>query len=313
MLIALSLALDAGALAVVVFVFVIVVPFEKLFPRHRQRIRRPQLGTDIGYALAGAVLNIAGLVVAIPVALLSLAWLPGLAIRPLVASIPQVAMPLIGLVLFDLIVYWTHRWYHEVPVLWRFHAIHHSTERLDWVSGFRAHPLDGALLAPAFVFLLAAGFTPEASGALAVLQIVVGVFLHANVGWRLPRLHKVVATPEFHHWHHANEAGAINSNYSGLLPIWDVVFGTFFMPHHRRPQRYGVDEFIPLGMVDQLRHPLRGLPPIRRLLGAALRHPVRTIRRLWRLVRLHILGPIRRGGLRRRSAFVHPVGLESPR
>ena len=297
--IAIGLAVDREALFIVPVVFLLVVPFEKLFPRHRQRIRRPDLGTDIGYALAGGILNVVGLIAAVPVAVLSLAWLPGLLLRPLVAMVPPAVVPLLGLALFDLAIYWTHRWYHEVPFLWRFHAIHHSTERLDWVSGFRTHPLDGTLIAPAVIFLLAAGFSPEVTGVLAVVQIVIGIFLHANVRWRLRPLHRIVITPEFHHWHHANELGAINSNYSVFLPAWDIVFGTYFMPRDRRPQRYGVSEHIPTGMVAQLRHPLRGLPPIRRLIWSGFRHPWRSTRLVAGLTRRHVLVPIRRSGLRK--------------
>ena len=312
-IIAIGLAVDAGGLVIVIGVFIVVVPFEKLFPRHRQRIRRPDLGTDIGYALAGGLLNVVGLVVAFPVAVLSLAWVPGLLLRPAVALIPEAIMPFAGLALFDLAIYWTHRWYHEVPVLWRFHAIHHSTERLDWVSGFRTHPLDGTLIAPAFIFLLAAGFPPEVTGALAVVQIVLGIFLHANVRWRLRPLHRIVMTPEFHHWHHANEPGAINSNYAAFLPVWDLLFGTYFMPRNRRPQRYGVDEHIPDGMVGQLRHPFRDLPPIHRLLWRGVRHPWRSVRSLVGLVRWHIIAPIRRGGLRRTRPATPPAGYaDSP-
>ncbi len=297
--IAAGLGVDRSGLFAVAAVFVLVVPFEKLFPRHRQRIRRPDVGTDVGYALAGGLLNLVGLIAAMPVAVLSLAWIPGLLLRPAVAAIPPAVAPFLGFLLFDLAVYWTHRWYHEVPVLWRFHAIHHSTERLDWISGFRSHPLDGTLIAPAVIFLLAAGFSPEVAGVLAVVQIVFGIFLHANVRWRLRPLHRIVITPEFHHWHHANDTEAINSNYSVFLPAWDLILGTYFMPADRRPERYGVDEFIPDGMIAQLRHPLRDLPPLRRLLWCGIRRPWRSARTVARLGRRHIVGPIRRSGLRR--------------
>ena len=185
--------------------FVLVVPFEKLFPRHRQRVRRPAVGTDIAYALAQPLMVVAGTAVAVVVAVASLAWLPGLALRPLVSMLPSTPRLVLGVVLFDLVAYWAHRWSHEVPFLWRFHAVHHSTEHLDWISGFRSHPFDGALVAPPFIFLLAAGFSAEFAGALAIIQLVTGLFLHANVRWRLRPLQRVVATPEFHHWHHADE------------------------------------------------------------------------------------------------------------
>ena len=137
--------------------------------------------------------------------------------------------PFVGIALFDMAIYWVHRCSHEVPALWKFHSVHHSTVHLDWISGFRNHPFDGAIVAPPFFFLFAAGFDATFTGALAVIQIVLGLFLHANVRWRLRPLHRVVITPEFHHWRHANEVEAHNSNYSVFLPLWDMVFGTYYM------------------------------------------------------------------------------------
>ncbi len=274
-LIGAAIALDAGLLIGVPVLFVLIVPFEKMFPRHRgQKIRRRGVGTDLGYALATPILQIVGVVTAGAVGLLSFAWLPGLLVSPLVHRLPPVVAALLAVVLFDLAVYWAHRWAHEVPALWRFHAVHHSPEHMDWISGFRSHPVDGLVIGPAVVFLLTAGFQPELTGALAAVNIVTGLFLHANVRWRWRPLHRVVATPEFHHWHHANEADAHCSNYSGFLPIWDVVFGTFYVPANKRPVRYGVDEPMPEGMVAQLVGPVRCAgDPVR-----VLAHPLASVR-----------------------------------
>lgn len=268
-----AVTFNASGLAAAIVVFVLVVPFEKLFPRHRgQRLRRPELGTDLAYALATPLLQAIGLVVAIPIAIVSLAWLPGLALRPLVGSLPGGLRTLVGLVAFDLIVYWSHRWSHEVPLLWRFHRVHHSPRTMDWVSGFRLHPFDVLIAAPPVVFLLAAGFSPEFGGVLAVIQIVLGLFLHANVRWRLRPLHRLVITPEFHHWHHANEPRAHHTNYATFLPLWDLIFGTYFVPRDRRPEVYGIDDPIASGIVGQLIEPVRsfGRP------WRALRHPGRA-------------------------------------
>ena len=274
----------SGALVVAVL-FVLVVPFEKMFPRHRQRLRRPDLRTDIAYGVATPVLTVATLAVSVVIGIASLAWLPGLLVRPLVVALPATVQLLSGFVVFDLVIYWLHRFSHEVPFLWRFHAVHHSTRQLDWVSGLRNHPLDGAFFAPAYVFLAAAGFRLRYVGVLAVVQIAVGLFLHANVRWRLRPLHRIVITPEFHHWHHSCERQAMHSNYSVFLPVWDIVFGTYFMPADRRPDRYGIDEPMPPGLVSQLSYPLRGLPAPRRVLRVALQHPVRGARHLVRGVR----------------------------
>lgn len=262
-------------IAIGLVVFVLVVPFEKIFRRHDQRLRRPGLSTDLAHVVARPVLAPLGLAVGVVVGVVSLAWLPGLALRPLVSALPGWAHLLAGVALFDLAGYWAHRWSHEVPFLWRFHSVHHSTTHLDWASGFRAHPADSVLVAPPFILLLAAGFTPTAAGAAAILQAVVGLFLHANVRWRLRPLQRIVATPEFHHWHHSNHAEAWWTNYSGLLPVWDQIFGTYRIPRDCRPQVYGTDTPVPDDLVGQLVWPLQGLPGP----GWVLRHPVSATRR----------------------------------
>lgn len=288
-----SLLADRGPLALVALVFVLVVPFERCFPRHRRPFRRPELGLDLSHALASPALGAVALVVGAAIGVLSLAWLPGLALRPVVTLLPGWAAAVVGLVLFDAVLYWTHRWFHEVPVLWRFHAIHHSTEHLDWISGFRGHPVDGALAAPAIVFLLAAGFDAETTGVLAVAQVISGLFLHANVRWRLRRLSRFVNTPELHHWHHSNHPEAHDRNYAIFLSVWDQLFGTFHLPADRRPTRYGVSEPIPRGLAAQLWWPFRGAGTP----WSWLRHPRTTLRRVRRLV-VEIAVGVRRSTLR---------------
>ncbi len=257
-----SFLIDRSIFIAVVALFVIVVPFEKLYPRQRgQRIRRPLVTTDIGFALAGPVLNVVGITALVIIGGLSLFWLPGLALRPLVAMVPAAVLPIVGFLVFDLVSYWTHRFAHEVPFMWRFHAVHHSPEHMDWVSGFRIHPFDGVVIAPAFFFLLGAGFGAEVAGLLAVVQIVLGIFFHANVRVRWRILDRLVANPEFHHWHHSSEPDAVGHNYGPALPWWDLVFGTYFMPAHRtgrRPQRYGVSDPLPPHLWGQLAYPCRG-------------------------------------------------------
>jgi sterol desaturase/sphingolipid hydroxylase (fatty acid hydroxylase superfamily) len=287
---------DKSGLAVIILLLVIVKPFERFFPRHRQRMRRVGLGTDIAYGLAGPALRLAQNVVGVAIGVVSLAWLPGLLVRPLVIRLPGPIQIVLGFVALDALTYWLHRFGHEVAFLWRFHKVHHSSPQLDWVSGLRVHPLDGAFLAPPLVFLVVAGVPLKATGVLAVLQLLIGLFLHANVRWRLRPLQRVVATPEFHHWHHANEPDALNHNYASFLPIWDLMFGTWFMPAGRRPERYGMDEPIPDGLVAQLRQPWQGLPRPRRLIADVMRHPIRTAL---------ITGRAVRRGLGQVSASIH--------
>lgn len=306
-LIGIAYLVDSTIFFAVAVLFVIISPFEKLYPRQKgQKIRRPGVTSDISFALTSPILQVVSIIAIVFIGGLSLFWLPGLALRPLVGMLPPVLLPIVGLLLFDFLGYWTHRWAHEVPFLWRFHAVHHSPEHMDWISGFRIHPFDGILIAPPVVFLLAAGFGAEVTGVLAILQIFLGLFFHANVRLRLRWLDKIVANPEFHHWHHANEADAIGHNYSGAIPLWDLMFGTFFMPKDdRRPRYYGVNEYMPDHMLGQLSHPCRGA----RKHFYLWRHPIWALRAARvGLVRLYV--DVRKST--RRPTHSAPKRLKAP-
>ncbi len=267
-----------GAVGVVAL-FVLVVPFEKLFRRHPHGVRRPGLRTDLTYALVSPVINAVGIVAAVVVAVAALPlWLPALALRPLVTAQPGWLLTLESVLILDILIYWTHRWSHEIGFLWRFHAVHHSSERMDWISGVRAHPFDGFIIGAPVVVMAIAGFSLETVGIFAVLSFVIGLFAHANVRWRLRFLHPIVMTPEFHHWHHANHPESIHTNYSVFLPVWDIIWGTYRMPADERPVRYGIDDPVAESVTGQMLHPWR--PEIRR------RYPFRPeARRLWHRVR----------------------------
>ncbi len=252
-----SIALGNGAVGAIAVLFVISWPLERLFRRHPVPVRRLALRTDLAYAAAQPLLQVVTIVLAVLIGVSSMAWLPGLALRPLVAALPGWLYFLTALVAFDMLSYWTHRLAHTVPLFWRFHAVHHSTRHLDWISGFRTHPIDGVFMAPAYVFLLAAGFSLKITGALAVLQFFVGLGAHLNVRFRLRPLWPIVLTPEFHHWHHELSPEAHLTNYSTFLPVWDILWGTYRMPRDARPQRYGIPGPMPDGILQQLVFPLR--------------------------------------------------------
>ena len=260
LMIILGLRYHPSVIPFIIIVFACVVPLEKLFPRHDQPLRRRGIGTDITYAIVSPLLAPLAAAVAILIGVLSLAWLPGLLIRHEVALLPAGVKAIVGFLLFDMATYWAHRWSHEVPLLWRFHSVHHSSEQMDWASGIRSHPFDGAVLAVPIAFLIGAGFSFKFSIIITALKVVTGLLLHANVRWRWHTVRGVIISPEFHHWHHSSERDAINRNYSTFLPIWDVVFGTYFMPSDRRPEVYGAKPAVPDGILAQLAHPFKRRP-----------------------------------------------------
>jgi sterol desaturase/sphingolipid hydroxylase (fatty acid hydroxylase superfamily) len=162
------------------------------------------------------------------------------------------------LVLSDIPLYWLHRFFHG-STLWRYHAIHHSSEDLDWISAARFHPVNILLGAVAVdVALLLAGISPKVMIWVGPFKIFHSAFVHANLNWTLGPFKYVIVSPVFHRWHHTGLADGGNTNFATSFPIWDILFGTFHMPTDRVPANYGAgDPTMPDGFVAQLVHPLR--------------------------------------------------------
>lgn len=158
-------------------------------------------------------------------------------------------------VLIDFIGYWTHRMFHDSR-LWPFHAVHHSSEDLDWLSSIRVHPVNDLVnkLCQASPVLLL-GFNPILTLSAGPVLTFYAIFIHSNVNWDFGPLRYVIATPVFHRWHHSREREAWDKNFGGLLPVWDILFGTFFMPRDRFPENFGICEPMPAGFLGQLWEP----------------------------------------------------------
>lgn len=162
------------------------------------------------------------------------------------------------LVAGDLLGYVSHRAFHS-RVLWKFHAIHHSAEDVDWLAATRLHPFNeiGTRLFQ-IVPLYLAGFRGAPLAAVAPLLALYAIFLHADVRWDFGPLRYVIASPTFHRWHHTSEAEGLDKNFAGLFPWIDLAFGTFYMPRDRQPERFGVvGENVPRTLIAQLAYPFR--------------------------------------------------------
>jgi sterol desaturase/sphingolipid hydroxylase (fatty acid hydroxylase superfamily) len=157
--------------------------------------------------------------------------------------------------------YWGHRLSHEVPALWRFHQVHHSSREMDWLAPNRRHPVDVtfARFSTSLPVLVLGFAAPAVVGYFAVKRIQ-GLLVHANISCRLGWLERVVATPFFHHWHHSAEPGTWNRNYAGSIPAVDWLFGTLYLPG-RWPHAYGCDNPAPdVGYLARLASPWKAAP-----------------------------------------------------
>jgi sterol desaturase/sphingolipid hydroxylase (fatty acid hydroxylase superfamily) len=250
-----ALRVRSGIVFGMVVLVAIFVPMEKLFALHPRPARRDRWKTDVVHLVVNDMLIGVGLVVALVIGIVSLHWAVNSSVQAAVAAQPWWLQFGEAVLLADLGQYWAHRATHEVPFLWRFHKVHHSIEEMDWLAAARLHPLDSVFTRAVTILpLYLLGFTRETFGAYLVLTTFQAVFIHANVRFRFGPLRWITATPEFHHWHHANEPEAVNKNFAGNLPLLDVVFGTCHMPGPM-PSAYGMGESAPRGYAAQLAWP----------------------------------------------------------
>jgi sterol desaturase/sphingolipid hydroxylase (fatty acid hydroxylase superfamily) len=158
----------------------------------------------------------------------------------------------------DLMMYWIHRTFHR-PVLWKYHAVHHSSENLDWISAARFHPVNIFLGSVATdVVLLLAGISPNVLVFLGPFTIAHSAFVHANLNWTLGPVRYVLAGPVFHRWHHTAAEQGGEKNFAATFPILDVVFGTYYMPDNVMPGAYGIaDREFPPTFGAQMAYPFR--------------------------------------------------------
>jgi sterol desaturase/sphingolipid hydroxylase (fatty acid hydroxylase superfamily) len=174
---------------------------------------------------------------------------------------PLAAMPLWGqivafLVASDLALYWLHRLYHGA-VLWKYHAVHHSSAEVEWISAARFHPVNilfGTVLVDAA--LLLAGISPNVMLWVGPFTTAHSAFVHANLNWTLGPFRYVLAGPVFHRWHHTAADRGGSKNFAGTFPVFDLVFGTYHMPKGELPDAYGIgDKNFPGGFGAQLLYP----------------------------------------------------------
>lgn len=254
---AVSAGLDYFVLELLVL-GLIFIPLERLFALHRQRIFRKGWQTDLKhFFVSHAGVQLLSFAVLIP-AQAFFGWAVKYDFQATVAAQP-VALQFVEILLAaDFVTYWVHRAFHQLPLLWHFHAIHHSSREMDWLAGSRMHLVDAlATRSAAFVPIFVLGFSQAALVAYVAFVSFHAVYIHSNTRWRFPVLRWVIATPEYHHWHHTSDEEGLDKNFAGFLPLWDLVFGTAHQPDHW-PKNYGTVKFQPPeSYLGQLAYPFK--------------------------------------------------------
>lgn len=244
-----------------VFTGLLFVPLETLFPRRKdQPLFRTEWREDLFYFLVSSMLVqlITWLSFGPARALfdLTVGWA---AFRAWVSHWPFLGQLISIMVLTDLVQYWVHRAFHRIPFLWRFHAVHHSAQVMDWMAGARMHFLEILALRGTTVLpMILLGFSQDAVNIYILIVYLMATFAHSNIGWKFKWLDRWLVTPRFHHWHHGIEKEAIDVNFSIHFPWLDRIFGTHHLPQDRWPEGYGIQGHpVPSGYWKQWWYPFR--------------------------------------------------------
>lgn len=153
-------------------------------------------------------------------------------------------LQLVPIFFYDFFFYWWHRWQHSSALLWEEHKLHHSDGNVNVTTTKRQHFLETPLTTlfislPLAIFF---SFTPVSAALTTVLIRLWQFFIHANLHLPLGGLTLVFCGPQYHRIHHSIEPQHINKNFAVWFPIWDVIFGTYYVPRR--------DEFPETGVND---------------------------------------------------------------
>lgn len=224
----------------------IFAPLERLIPFSKRWLDDKELPTDwfmfFGGKLWGDYINK-------PLRIAATAWIVqeispeiGKQIWPI--QLHPVVQVLILLSVNDFFRYWYHRWMHTNEFMWRWHAVHHSSERLYWFNGTRSHPLEGLVSSLIWAIPFALIKAPaEIVFVTNLLGRTIGRFQHTNLDLILGPFDYIFSSPKNHRYHHSKSHVIGHTNYGGDVIFWDILFGTFYLPKGQQPSDdIGIEE-----------------------------------------------------------------------
>ncbi len=227
-----------GTIVMFIILGFIFAPLERLMPFSRKWLGDRDTPTDVmlffGGKFWGDYISKPFRLATVAVVVQEISPEIGQGIWP--AHLPLVLQVFILLSVRDFFRYWYHRWMHESEFMWRWHAIHHSSDRLYWFNGTRSHPLEGMVSGILWAIPLAFVQAPVAVVFMTgLLSRTIGRFQHTNMDLILGPFDYIFSSPKNHRYHHSKKIEESNTNYGGDVIFWDILFGTFYLPKGQQP------------------------------------------------------------------------------
>lgn len=175
-------------------------------------------------------------------------------------ELPVWLQAILMILIADFFRYWFHVASHKNSFLWRFHAVHHSPKKLYWMNTGRFHPIEKGtqFLLDALPFIIL-GISESVLALYFVFYAVNGFYQHSNIKLKFGILNYLISTAELHRWHHSRVESESNSNYGNNTIIWDLMFGTRFLPDNKNIEHIGLkNKEYPLSFLEQLKTPFVG-------------------------------------------------------
>jgi sterol desaturase/sphingolipid hydroxylase (fatty acid hydroxylase superfamily) len=241
----------------VLLMTLIFSPIEVLWPAYpKQSVFRSEWVTDIVYFLSTHLpIQLTSFLILLPATQLT-AILNVARVTAVIGHLPWLLQFFLAVVVADLAEYVIHRAFHEVPFLWGFHAIHHSSKALDWMAGSRSHLVDDVVVRAFILVPMMLVFPHNINVAYLFFVTLHATRTHCNFGPTVKWLEPFLIQPRYHHWHHTSQKEAIDKNFAIHFPWIDRLFGTYYLPEDKWPETYGLNnENIPAGFWAQFVYP----------------------------------------------------------
>jgi len=234
----------------------IYVPLERLWPlRPEQGTFRNQWTLDVVYFMSTHLpIQVLSFLILLPTVQFG-KYLSVPDLQTLIAHLPWVLQFFLAVLVADLAEYLIHLAFHKVPFLWRFHAVHHSSTALDWLSGSRGHFFEDIIVRACIITPLTIAFPQSVILVYLIFVTFQATWSHCNFAPSPRWLAKCLVTPKYHHWHHTSQKEGLDKNFAVHFPWIDKIFGTYYYPDEW-PASYGLDgEQISPGFVRQTIEP----------------------------------------------------------